>query len=188
MNKQLLNLNTIQKITLILTTLLLLPMSSWAASFFTSGNISGSNNSYTWTYGGTKSWTITTTSGATLDLTNAANLSATITNGGNITLSTTRPVDNNCKLSGIRLSAQSNTPFENCSIILKFQGSNDQYTLNIDNDFGDRYYNFETPQEWAEGKSIEVKLIARVVPHVTFQRLPSIYKNSAMPILSGQQT
>ena len=156
MTKQLLNLNTIQKITLILTTLLLLPMSSWAASFFTSGNISGSNNSYTWTYGGTKSWTITTTSGATLDLTNAANLSATITNGGNITLSTTRPVDNNCKLSGIRLSAQSNTPFENCSIILKFQGSNDQYTLNIDNDFGDRYYNFETPQEWAEGKSIEV--------------------------------
>lgn len=156
MNKQLLNLNTIQKITLILTTLLLQPMSSWAASFFTSGNISGSNNSYTWTYGGTKSWTITTTSGATLDLTNAANLSATITNGGNITLSTTRPVDNNCKLSGIRLSAQSNTPFENCSIILKFQGSNDQYTLNIDNDFGDRYYNFETPQEWAEGKSIEV--------------------------------
>ena len=155
MIKRLLNLNTIQKITLILTTFLLLPISSFAASFFTSGNISGSNNSYTWTYGGSKSWAITTNN-ATLDMTNAANLIATITNGGNITLSTTRPVDNSCKLSGIRLSAQPNTPFENCSVILKFQGSNDQYTLNIDNDFGDRYYNFDTPLEWAEGKSIEV--------------------------------
>ena len=155
MNKRLLNLNTIQKITLILAILLLLPMSSWAISFFTDGNITGSNNSYTWTYSGGKSWTITTNS-ATLDMTNSTNLSATITSSGNITLSTTRPVDNNCKLSGIRLSAQPNTPFENCSIILKFQGSNDQYTLNIDNDFGDMFYNFETPIEWAEGKSIEV--------------------------------
>ena len=155
MIKRLLNLNTIQKITLILTTLILLPMSSWAISFFTDGNITGSNNSYTWTYSGSKSWTITTNS-ATLDMTNSTNLSATITSSGNITLSTTRPVDNNCKLSGIRLSAQPNTPFENCSIILKFQGSNDQYTLNIDNDFGDMFYNFETPIEWAEGKSIEV--------------------------------
>ncbi|MBE6267241.1 MAG: hypothetical protein E7102_12390 [Prevotella ruminicola] len=151
MTKRLLNLNTIQKITLILTTSLLLPMSSLAASFFTSGNISGSNNSYTWTYGGTKSWTITTNN-ATLDMTNAANLNATITNGGNITLSTTQPLNKTCKLRDIMLEGSAS----NCSIILKLEGSNEQYALTRNNDNAPLQYNFDTPQEWAESKYIEV--------------------------------
>ena len=52
MNKQLLNLNTIQKITLILTTLLLLPMSSLATIYTTTGSpqtvTSDNETFYTW--------------------------------------------------------------------------------------------------------------------------------------------
>ena len=52
MNKRLLNLNTIQKITLILTTLILLPMSSWATIYTTTGSpqtvTSDNETFYTW--------------------------------------------------------------------------------------------------------------------------------------------
>lgn len=52
MTKRLLNLNTIQKITLILTTLLLLPMSSWATIYTTTGSpqtvTSDNETFYTW--------------------------------------------------------------------------------------------------------------------------------------------
>ena len=52
MTKQLLNLNTIQKITLILTTLLLPPMSSWATIYTTTGSpqtvTSDNETFYTW--------------------------------------------------------------------------------------------------------------------------------------------
>ena len=52
MTKRLLNLNTIQKITLILTTLILLPMSSWATIYTTTGSpqtvTSDNETFYTW--------------------------------------------------------------------------------------------------------------------------------------------
>lgn len=158
MTKQLLNLHTIQKITLIFTTLLLLPMSSSAGTFSTQGNTITSNGSqYSWGYGG-GSWTITTTN-ATLSspLSNSLTTSESgFKSGGYIKLSTTRPIDTDTKLRIIRIQGSC----DGCTFSFRFQKKDGTFTeeYQIERNESEYLYAFGEPLEWGEGKSLEITI------------------------------
>ena len=156
--KRLLNLHTIQKITLILTTLLLLPMSSSAGTFSTQGNTITSNGSqYSWGYGGGL-WTITTTN-ATLSspLSNSLTTSESgFKSGGYIKLSTTRPIDTDTKLRIIRIQGSC----DGCTFSFRFQKKDGTFTeeYQIERNESEYLYAFGEPLEWGEGKSLEITI------------------------------
>ena len=157
MIKRLLNLNTIQKITLILTTLLMLPMSSLAGTFSTQGNTITYDGSYTWGNGSVL-WTITT-SKTGLSSAGQSSLTESLTSGDFIKLSTTNPLppESDERLSSIRIEGTIN----NCSISFKFQKKDGSVIEESIPHNGVEYmYTFKDYLEWGDSQLLEIIISA----------------------------
>ena len=151
MTKRLLNLHTIQKIILILTTLLLLPTSAWGVNYQTTtlrnSGASGTQK-YFWAVDGTSNeWTVV--SGSTIN-TQSSGFNVTL-NSANTTLEIKgmkRPVA--CKINKIKISTSYNT--SNCSLALKI-GNTSFESTSTTND----YVEFDLNKSvWDENSTISI--------------------------------
>ena len=156
MIKRLLNLHTIQKITLILTTLLLLPSVTLASvDFQTKGapNQDGGTmgtNIYYWDVNGTSNkWKITT--GATVNVSGngfSTTLNSASSNKSVTIKDFTRPTSGSCKIEKIKIDITGD--LSNCTITTKL---GDNYSFVSNGTTGEYIPNGGEPYEWSDNSS-----------------------------------
>ena len=156
MTKRLLNLHAIQKITLILTTLLLLPCTSWATvDFQTTGAPSvvsetGATKKYNWDISGTSlNWIITSGStirgnenGFSVTLNSASSNKSVAINGF------TRPTSGSCKIKKIVIDISGS--LSDCNITTKI---GDSYSFVNNGTTGEFIPGDGEPYEWSDNSS-----------------------------------
>ena len=156
MIKRLLNPNILLKITLILTTLLLLPSTAWGTEY-TTGNITrGENNKYIWSYTNEGFWNIEVKNINNTNLPDqssgeVASLSGSFTNSSQIILTTNFPNDGTTHIRKINI----NGSLSDCTFSFKKIKSNnsEEELLPSQNEYE---FNFENSTNFIEGDAISI--------------------------------